>query len=93
MQWKTLVSALLAVLSVADAKTAWQQRRFDAAVPPTQNTTFTTGSFKTQNDALAALAGALGEAAPVTRSGDIRYGQSISRVWYSLPHVVLTLVC
>ncbi|KAF9690380.1 hypothetical protein EKO04_011569 [Ascochyta lentis] len=77
----SLVSALFSVITVADAKTAWQQRHFVSHVPLTPNTTFATSSFETKDDALAALAGALGGSAPVTRSGDIRYGQSISRIW------------
>ncbi|EMD86840.1 hypothetical protein COCC4DRAFT_24647 [Bipolaris maydis ATCC 48331] len=81
MHWKLLVSALLAVLPAAHAKTAWQQRRFDAAVPSTKNSTFTADSFKTKNDALAALASVLGTSSPVTRSGDLLYGQSIGRIW------------
>ncbi|KAH5453984.1 hypothetical protein HBI24_246130 [Parastagonospora nodorum] len=81
MLLKLLAPALLAVLPLAHAKTAWQQRHFDAPVPSTSNATFTSNSFKTKDDALAALAAVLGERAPVTRSGDIRYGQSISRIW------------
>jgi hypothetical protein len=80
MQLNLLASALLAVLQVADAKTAWQLRQFDSVVPSTPNTTFTTGSFKTKDDALAALVSVLGTSAPVTRSGDLRYGETIGRV-------------
>lgn len=89
MLWKSLASALLAVLPVADAKTAWQQRKFDSAVPSTPKTAFNAESFKTKDDALAALAGALGKDASVTRSGDLRYGETISRVRNSPHHMEL----
>ncbi|KAK7730827.1 hypothetical protein SLS57_001662 [Botryosphaeria dothidea] len=71
---------LLGLLPAANAATVWQQRNYTHSVPETPVTTFASTNFTTKDDALSALATALGNAT-IARSGDLKYGSTIARVW------------
>lgn len=80
MQLLATLTQLLTLVALSEAKTAWQQRRFESAVPTTPITTFASSKYATKSDALAALQQALGNAS-IAYPNDLDYGISIARVW------------
>ncbi|KAF2771430.1 FAD-binding domain-containing protein [Teratosphaeria nubilosa] len=69
------------LLPFASAKTAWQQRTYEAVVPSKPVTAFHVANYTTKADALAALVAALGNSSSIVYPGDLNYGLTNARVW------------
>lgn len=78
MKWCSLISACLGFAATAQATTAWQQRNETFAVEDVSLGIFS--NFSSKADAVASLETTL-NSSKISRQGDLRYGQTIARIW------------
>lgn len=74
-----IISSLLALAATVQGVTVWQERNVTFDVPTSSLGVFAS-NFTTKFDALSSFEAALG-ASKISRSGDVRYGATIARVW------------
>lgn len=75
-----ILSSLLALAATVQGVTVWQQRNVTFDVADSSLGLFSSTNFTTKSDALSSFEATFGSS-KISRSGDVRYGATIARVW------------